>query len=303
MRILMIFLDGVGLGHDDQATNPFAAADLPTLSALAGGNPWLRGTDRQQTARATFIPTDPRLGIPGRPQSATGQAAILTGKNVPQIIGKHYGPKPDPDIRRILANNNFFIQVINHNRKAGLVEAYPPRWHQAIARGRILPASYQDAARAAGLPFMGEKDLRAGVALSGDWTGEGWHTQLGYNDTPILTPYEAGVRLVKIARQYDFTFFSHWMTDVVGHRGTIDEAINLLRIFDQVMAGILNTWDDAEGLVIITSDHGNIEAIGDRKHTENNVPTVIIGQNSARLSDGLTDLTHLVPLMTNALFG
>lgn len=303
MRILMIFLDGVGLGDDDPATNPFAAADLPTLSALAGENPWLRGTNRQQTARAIFIPTDPRLGIPGRPQSATGQAAILTGKNIPQIIGKHYGPKPDPDIRRILADDNFFIQVINHNRTAGLVEAYPPRWHQAIARGRILPSSYQDAARAAGLPFMGEKDLREGVALSGDWTGEGWHTQLGYNDTPIVTPYEAGIRLVKIARQYDFTFFSHWMTDVVGHRGTIDEAINLLRTFDQVMAGILDTWDDAEGLVIITSDHGNIEVIGDRKHTENNVPTVIIGQNSARLSDGLTDLTHLVPLMTNALFG
>lgn len=302
MRILMIFLDGVGLGDDDPAANPFAAAEFPALADLAGGNRWLRGTGRQQTARAAFIPTDPRLGVAGRPQSATGQATILTGKNVPQMIGRHYGPKPDPDIRRIIAEDNFFKQTLKHNRTAALVEAYPPRWHQALARGRILPSSYQDAALAAGLPIMGEKDLRAGAALSGDWTGEGWHSQLGYNDTPVLTPYEAGTRLVEIARQYDFAFFSHWLTDVIGHRGTIDEGVKLLRTFDQVMAGILDHWDDSEGLVIITSDHGNIEAIGDRKHTENDVPTVIIGRASARHAENLTNLTHLVPMMSQVLF-
>jgi len=95
MHILMIFLDGVGLGSDDPVHNPLATANLPTLSALANGQRWLASTGRQESARASFIPTDPRLGVAGRPQSATGQAAILTGLNVPQLIGEHYGPKPD----------------------------------------------------------------------------------------------------------------------------------------------------------------------------------------------------------------
>src|SRR5450432_2520807 len=108
MHILLIFIDGIGLGADDPATNPFAVAQTPTLHALAGGQRWLRSTPRTESARAIFIPTDPRLGVPGRPQSATGQATIMTGRNVPAEIGEHYGPRPTERIRGILAEGNLY---------------------------------------------------------------------------------------------------------------------------------------------------------------------------------------------------
>jgi 2,3-bisphosphoglycerate-independent phosphoglycerate mutase len=301
MHILMVFLDGVGLGDDNPEINPFVAAELPTLHSLTNGHLWLHTTGRQTSERANFVPTDPCLGVSGRPQSATGQAAILTGRNVPQIIGEHYGPKPNPAIRQILSEDNFFKQVVSHGKTAALVEAYPPGWHKGINSGKRLPSSYQQAAREAGLAFMTESDLRAGRALSGDWTGRGWRTQLGFDDTPILTPEEAGVRLVEISRQYDFAFFAHWLTDVIGHRGPLNAGIELLETFDGVMSGILEAWDDQEGLVIVTSDHGNIEDIGDRKHTTNNVPTVIIGAEKAAFADGFADLTDFVPRMTRLL--
>src|SRR5690349_3223338 len=98
MRILLIFIDGIGLGDDDPAHNPFAVANTPTLHALARGHRWLRDTGRVESARATFIPTDARFGVEGRPQSATGQAVILTGRNVSAEIGEHYGPRPNPAI-------------------------------------------------------------------------------------------------------------------------------------------------------------------------------------------------------------
>src|SRR5262245_2209660 len=98
MHILLLFLDGFGLAEGDQSINPFAAINAPTLHALAGDHRWLRSTPRTETERAIFIPTDPRLGVAGRPQSATGQAAIMTGRNVPAEIGEHYGPKPTPAI-------------------------------------------------------------------------------------------------------------------------------------------------------------------------------------------------------------
>ncbi len=36
-RLLFLFLDGVGLGVEDPARNPFAAAEMPALHALLEG--------------------------------------------------------------------------------------------------------------------------------------------------------------------------------------------------------------------------------------------------------------------------
>ncbi len=298
----MIFLDGIGLGDNDPATNPFAVANMPTLTTLTNGNRWLRDTGPQESARAVFIPTDPRLGMPGRPQSATGQATILTGRNIPQLIGEHYGPKPNPAVRELLAQDNFFKQVIAHGKTAAIINAYPPRLHNAIDRGKTLRSSYQQAAHDAGLPLFTVEMLYSGDAISEDWTGEGWRSHLGFADVPVFTPREAGVHMVELSRCYDFAFFSHWFTDTIGHRGPFDEGVQLLELFDNVMAGALEVWDDAEGLIIITSDHGNMEAIGDRHHTENDVPTLIIGAEKIAFADGLRDLSDLVPHMAQLLF-
>ncbi|MBZ0303498.1 MAG: hypothetical protein K8J31_27405 [Anaerolineae bacterium] len=303
MHILLIFLDGIGLGADDPAVNPFAAAHTPTLYQLANGHRWLAATGRQDSPRARFIPTDAHMGVPGRPQSGSGQAAILTGRSIPQLIGEHYGPKPNKAIRDLLAEDNFFKQVVAHNKTAALLEAYPPRWHRAINSGKSLRSSYQQAAYEAGLSIFDEKAIYAGDALGGDWTGEGWHTHLGYADTPVYSRYEAGRKLVELSRRYDFAFFSHWMTDIVGHRGTVEDGVSLLELFDEVMAGVLDTWDDAEGIVIITSDHGNLEDIGSRKHTENDVPTVIIGDAKTAFDSEFMTLADLVPRMAALLFG
>jgi hypothetical protein len=302
MHILLIFLDGIGLGDDNPRVNPFATANMPTLTGLTNGKRWLRGIDRQESPRAIFVPTDPRMGVAGRPQSASGQATIITGRNIPQIIGEHYGPKPNAAVRALLAEDNFFKQVVAHGKTAALINAYPPRLHQAIARGKVLRSSYQQALHEAGLPMFGEETLYSGDALSSDWTGEGWRGELGYSDTPVYTPHDAGIRMVEIARRYDFAFFSHWYTDIIGHRGPLETGVRLLELFDTVMAGALNVWDDNEGLIVVTSDHGNMEEIGNRRHTENDVPTLIIGSQKAAFADGLTTLADLVPRMAALLF-
>ena len=123
MHILLIFLDGIGLGDDDPAVNPFATASMPILTALTNGKRWLRGIGRQETARAIFVPTDPRMGVAGRPQSATGQATIVAGRNIPQLIGENYGPTPNPAIRQILAEDNLFTQVVAHWMNAAIINA------------------------------------------------------------------------------------------------------------------------------------------------------------------------------------
>ena len=301
-RALIIFLDGIGLGDDDPAVNPFAAAHTPTLASLAGGQRWLRGTERVATGRAAFGPVDPRMGVPGRPQSATGQAAILTGRNVPAIIGEHYGPRPNPPIRALLKEDNLFIRSVSRGEPAALLEAYPPAFHSALSSGKRIPSSYQDAALQAGLTLFGEDDVQNGDALAVDWTGAAWREHLGYTDSPVYTPTEAGRRLVEIARRYRFSFFSHWLTDQVGHRGNVPDGVALLELFDGVMAGVLDSWNDDEGLIIITSDHGNLEDLSHGKHTMNDVPLVIVGRGAADVATQVNTLADIAPAIEAVLF-
>lgn len=303
MHILMIFLDGIGIGADDSQTNPFAAAHMPTLTGLTNGKRWVEGIDRQQSARAIFIPTDAGLGIPGRPQSASGQAAILTGRNVPQLIGEHYGPRPNQAIRDILAQDNIFKQVVAAGKTAALLEAYPPRFHDSINSGKRLRSSYQQALHEAGLPLFDETHIYSGDALAVDWVGVGWREELGYTDTPVYTPHDAGRLMVELSRRYDFSFFSHWYTDVIGHRGPFEAGVRVLELFDGVMTGVLDHWRDDEGLVLVTSDHGNMEDLSHGKHTENPVPTLIIGDGKEAFAQGFTDLTDFAPRIEALLTG
>jgi 2,3-bisphosphoglycerate-independent phosphoglycerate mutase len=301
MRVLLLFLDGIGLGDDDPTVNPFAVAHMPHLTALTNGHRWLRTIGKQEHTRATFIPTDPRMGVSGRPQSGTGQAAILTGLNVPQRIGEHYGPKPNAATRDILAHDNLFKQVVGAGKRAALLDAYPDGLHHDIARGKTLRSSIQLAAHEAGLPLFGIQDLLDRRALTPEWTGKSWHDYLKLYDTPVYTPFEAGQQLVRLANDYDFAMHSHWMTDHVGHRGPLTLGVELLELFDGVMAGVLDSWPDEEGVVIITSDHGNLEDISSRNHTENDVPTLIIGNARHQVAEKLRTLADITPAILRLL--
>lgn len=301
-HILFLFVDGIGLGANNPETNPFALAKMPTLKALSNGKGWFEDTGLQESSRALFIPTDPRLGIAGRPQSGSSQAAILTGLNVPEKIGRHYGPLPNQEIRAILDEDNFFMEVKAHGQRPILLDAYPPERLNGIASGKNLPSSIQYAAIAAGQALFAKEDLVARRALTAEYTGYPWREHLGIGDIPFFSPYEAGQELVRLSRDYNFAFHSQWMTDWVGHRGTMEQAVDLLETFDEVMRGVLDTWDDDAGLVLVTSDHGNMEAMDNRKHTEADVPTLIIGNDKAQFGEDFAKLTDFVPRMRRYLF-
>lgn len=301
MRILLLFLDGIGLGENNPEINPFAVAEMPTLTRLTNEHRWLDGIGAQSNESASFIPTDAGLGISGRPQSGTSQAVILTGENVPAMIGRHYGPKPNAETRELLAQNNLFKMLRAAGKKTALLDGYPQTLLKSIERGKTLPSSIQQAARESGQSLFTAEDVREGNALTAEYTGDEWHEHLKITDVPRYTPYEAGRKLVELARRYDFSMHSHWMTDYVGHRGPFEFGVALLERFDGVMGGILDCWDPEEGLVIVTSDHGNMEHIGDRHHTENDVPTLIYGARHREFADNFSNLMHITPRILRLL--
>ena len=55
-RIVVVFLDGVGLGKHDSAVNPLVAARLPVIAGLMDGAPLVAGTGRIDTGKASMVP-------------------------------------------------------------------------------------------------------------------------------------------------------------------------------------------------------------------------------------------------------
>ncbi len=240
-RVIFLFLDGVGLGSDDPAVNPLAAAELyPTLLALMDGHPLTAASGRMTTPHAELIPTDAHLGIPGRPQSATGQAAIVTGANVPARLGRHYGPRPNQAVRDVIDEGSIFSRLRDRGQSSFFCNAYPEGFFAAVNRGKRLLSAIPYAVTQAGQVLPDHEDLRAGRALSADFTGEGWRTQLGYADAPVYSPQEAGRKLWELAQPHHFVFFEHWMTDILGHKQAHAEAVANFQVIDGFLAGLMD---------------------------------------------------------------
>ncbi|MBK6432717.1 alkaline phosphatase family protein [Candidatus Amarolinea dominans] len=300
-RIIFLFLDGVGLGSDDPAVNPLARAHLPTLSNLLAGAPLTASSGRVTTSDASLTPLDATLGVPGRPQSATGQATLLTGRNVPQLVGEHYGPRPHAPVRTIVQAGTLLSQVRDAGKRFIFVNAYPPGYFEVVNRGRRVLSVMPLAAVSAGQALLTHEDLLAGRGFSADFTNEGWRTHLSFADAPLLTPEQAGRNLAALAQAFDFVLFEHWLTDVQGHRQEMDAAVANLEAFDGFLGGLIAASDLAQTLIVVTSDHGNVEDLGVRQHTMNAVPGLFIGADHAAVAAQMHDLTDLAPALRRAL--
>ena len=303
MKFLFLFLDGVGLGPNDPKTNPLALASMPNLQGLLGGQRMLAGAIPLENERATLLALDACLGIDGQPQSATGQAVLLTGYNIPAALGYHYGPKPNPSVAGFLQNGNLFSTLRKAGKRSALLNAYPPRYFELIQSGRRMYSAIPMAVTSAGIPLKTIDDLVAGRALSADFTGQGWRTHLNQPDTPLYEPRQAGEQLARLSQSYDFAFFEYWLSDYAGHAQEMLDACQMLEQFDQVLGGLLSQWDDRSGLILITSDHGNLEDLGTSHHTRNPVPGLLAGDPHLRqtFARDLHDLTGVAPAIRRFL--
>jgi len=300
--MLFLFLDGVGLGPEDVETNPFARASMPNLDEILDGKRLVRATlgannNPWVTDRATLLGLDATLGVAGHPQSASGQTAILTGQNIPAKMGQHYGPKPNPEIIQQIENGTIFSILKQKGFESALLNAYPQGYFDTLESGRRLPGAIAMSTLAAGISLKTTTDLIEGEALSADFTAQGWRDHLKVSEAPLLTAYQAGAQLARLAHKIDFAFFEYWLSDYAGHRAKIEQACELLKTFDEMLGGLLAVWDPADGLIFITSDHGNLENLDTRRHTINLVPGLVIGDLVRRqeFTNNLHALTDIAP--------
>jgi 2,3-bisphosphoglycerate-independent phosphoglycerate mutase len=303
LKILFLFLDGIGLGENDPVKNPFARAKMPFLQSLLGGQTLIRETAPFEGDRATLLAVDPNLGVEGLPQSATGQAVLLTGINIPAELGYHYGPKPNPEVSKYLDGKTIFSKTIKAGKKTALLSAYPPRYFEGINSGKNLYSAIPLAFTNAGLSLFTKDDYYTGNSLAADFTGKGWREFLHLPDAPTYEPEEAGKKLAELAGHYDFSLFEYWATDYAGHKQDMESAVHQLESIDGVLKGLLETWQNEEGIILLTSDHGNMEDLSTRRHTAADVPLLLFGDKVQRreFQKDIHDLTGIAPATSNFL--
>ena len=111
-------------------------------------------------------------------------------------------------------------------------------------------------------------------------------------------------RLAVLAQDVELAFFEYWLSDYAGHHQDMAQAVTLLESFDSMLAGLLQSWNDAEGLILITSDHGNLEDLSTRRHTQNPVPALLIGkpEHRQRFSAAAVKRQEMIRLIVDAGF-
>jgi 2,3-bisphosphoglycerate-independent phosphoglycerate mutase len=298
---VLFFMDGVGIGAGDPEVNPFASTPLPHLSSLLDGARLLDAVAMDapvHAERASVTRVDVSQGVEGRPQSGTGQTALLTGVAVSAQLGRHFGPWVPTSLRPLLESANLFQLALRAGHSVAFANAYP----RNAERRRELrrPGAFPFAARAAGVLNRHEEELRAGEALPSSIDSTPWRRYVDPG-APLLTPLAAGRTLARIAGSAALTVFAHYDTDLMGHRRDMEAARRALRTVDEFLGALLPDLPP-DTLLLITSDHGNVEDVS-TGHTKNPVPLVAVGPGRRLAAARVREITDVAPLILEMLSG
>ena len=288
--LLLFFIDGLGIGTRG-THNPLDGLDDAAPLAIF----------QNEVAEIPFdgivAVTDARLGVEGRPQSASGQTTILTGINAPAAIGSHKQGFPNQALLDIIREHSIFLQLKN-SRVESFTFANPYTKRSFERRPRWISATTA-AVEAAGLRFNVVDDLRAGRAVYHDFTNA-MLIERGEVVSP-RSPEEAGEVLAGIVQNHSFTLYEYFITDKLGHAQDREAARQVLPSLARFIRRLLQNLDLEETTVFLTSDHGNIEDLSLRNHTLNPVPTIVWGKQRDSIAARIKSLADITPSIVDTL--
>lgn len=294
MRILFLFVDGLGLGPDDPDINPCLDPELRALRIFENGT--LPGPTE---TGGWLIPIDATLGIDGLPQSATGQTTLFTGHNAAQLLGVHRQGYPNEPLRDLLREHSILKTVKDGGRSSAFLNVYGPLFFKIKEKTRWRLSTTTVANLSAGNPFFTIEDILEARAIYHDFTNA---TLIRRNfEVPPFSPEEAARIAVRTSEGFDFLLYEYFLTDRAGHKQNFETSVNVLRMLDRFVSEILRTVDLAETLFLLTSDHGNIEDITTDVHTLNRVPVLAWGNRAEELKDEIAGIEDVAPVLLRLL--
>lgn len=273
---------------------------MPELGRLLGG-PLVLDAARDTTVYGnglTLCALDACLGVPGLPQSATGQTALFTGVNAPALVGEHVTAFPTEQLRAVIAEHSVLRRVADAGGRVLFANAHSERFWEMIREGKRRLGASTLSALAADTAIPTLADLAEGRALLWDITHEIASSYLGYN-LATLSPEQAGARLAALTIRYDLVLFESFLTDLAGHR-RIEPAWVLSRL--DAFLGAIVAHRSADTTLLICSDHGNVEDATSKAHTTNPVPLLVLGPGAQHFRHA-TQITDVAPAILSFLKG
>ena len=284
MKTLFLFVDGFGIAPPG-ADNPVRPEICPNLCRLVADH---------------SVAIDARLGVPGLPQSASGQTTLFTGVNASQAVGRHVEGFPGPSLRRIVDRDNLFLRLEERKLRCRFADAYLADTPEEIAARRFRSVTTTMALTRPSTLCL-RADLAANAAVFQDITRAALLSK-GYSG-PTLDAETAASHLFQVALAHDFPLFEYFQTDRAGHSCDPAAAAAVLGLLDAFVGSLAAQADAAGMLFLLTSDHGNIEDLSVRTHTLNPVPFIATGPGSGRLLAEVRSLQDVTPRLVELLTG
>ena len=225
---------------------------------------------------------------------------MFTGVNCSAAVGKHSEGFPGPLIRKIIEEDNLFKQVKKRAKSLKFADAYLVDSAEELQMRRFKSVT---TVMALTVPesIATADDLAADAALMQDLTRE--TIQDRYPDIPVIPPQRAAEHLFRLAKENDFTLFEFFQTDVAGHSLDYARACAVLRTYDRFLAALVRFAEAAGITIVLTSDHGNIEAMNERGHTRNPVPFMVYGPKENEIRSKVASLVDVTPAVLGAFDG
>jgi 2,3-bisphosphoglycerate-independent phosphoglycerate mutase len=115
-----------------------------------------------------------------------------------------------------------------------------------------------------------------------------------YDLKPEMSAFEVRDEALKRLdeNKYDFILLNFANPDMVGHTGIMEAAIKACETIDICLKSIVTKVNSMGGTLMITSDHGNCDNMGDHgspftAHTTNLVPFIILKKNLKLIEKGI----------------
>jgi len=113
-----------------------------------------------------------------------------------------------------------------------------------------------------------------------------------YDQKPEMSALELTHKLVDALKQkqFDLIISNYANPDMVGHTGNFEAAVKACECIDRCLEQVVNASLEQNGWVLITADHGNIEAMRDNQgqpitaHSTNPVPLVLISKEAKNMA-------------------
>ena len=243
MSVIVIFVDGVGIGQQDVSYNPCLHSNYqifsPTINLPFNG---------------IQFSLDACLGVNGLPQSATGQSSIYTGKNAAKLIGKHLFGFPNQKLKELLIKQSVFEKLNSLSYRCKFINAFRPVFFtspEIFNNVRLSVTSEMN--RAARLPFCSIKDIKNKNALYHDFTNKEL-IEKGFQ-LPIFDSNTASKVLIDQSKKYDLILYEYFLTDKAGHSKNMKYAISEINKIESLIYMVIEKAEASNTSIIVCSDH------------------------------------------------